>query len=184
MLTPVQLWGEEATSINVHRWYLRVYLPQLSSVQYVLLCNRPHFVRLFDCPPRGPIHLEAWLHCSNACGTVKQTSPVIYADLPGLKASEDPATTVPMEVTVTSWRPNIVVVRGRWLHLLELIVCGNTEHPCSSEQCPHKKIQETQVPCSRSCLMQKVSLHIQDHRNWRTSHHPTAPSACTTEPPW
>ena len=53
----------------------------------------------------------------------------VFTDLPGLRASE-----VPLEVMVSSSRPDIEVIQGKELHLLELTVCGNTMEPLALAQ--------------------------------------------------
>ena len=50
----------------------------------------------------------------------------LYADLPGLRASENPATTIPTSVTATTARPDVVVIKDNRITLLELTVPTNT----------------------------------------------------------
>jgi len=46
----------------------------------------------------------------------------IYVDLPGKRASEAPQATVPVSILVTSARPDMVLIRGLEIILIELTV--------------------------------------------------------------
>ena len=50
----------------------------------------------------------------------------IHADLPGLRASDSPPTTLPLRILVTSARPDIVIIDGDIITLLELTIPINT----------------------------------------------------------
>ena len=50
----------------------------------------------------------------------------LYADLPGLRASENPATTIPTSVATTTARPDVVIIQNNRITLLELTVATNT----------------------------------------------------------
>ena len=51
----------------------------------------------------------------------------LYADLPGLRASENPTATIPTSVATTTARPDIVVIQNNRITLLELTVPTNTQ---------------------------------------------------------
>ena len=51
----------------------------------------------------------------------------IYADLPGLTASDSPPATLPLRILVTSARPDIVIIDGDVITLLELTIPINTK---------------------------------------------------------
>ena len=53
---------------------------------------------------------------------LKSTDTEIYADLPGLRASDSPPATVPLHVLVTSARPDIVIIEDATITLLELTI--------------------------------------------------------------
>ena len=69
-------------------------------------------------------------------------SVTIYADLPGLRASEQPPATLPLHICATSSRPDIVIVKGVELHFLELTVCGNT--PTAIQNANQRKSNKTE----------------------------------------
>ena len=50
----------------------------------------------------------------------------LYADLPGLRASENPAKTISIMVTATTARPDTVVIQDNWITLCKLTVPTNT----------------------------------------------------------
>ena len=55
----------------------------------------------------------------------------LYADLPGMRVTDNPPTTIPVELLDTSARPDIVIVRASEIVLLELMV------PYNSPNCLH-----------------------------------------------
>ena len=64
----------------------------------------------------------------------------LYADLPGLRASENPATTIPTSVTATTARPDVVVIQDNRITLLELTV------PTNTPEGPQEEAAETKLP--------------------------------------
>ena len=52
----------------------------------------------------------------------------MYADLPGLRASEGPQATIPLNLLITSYRPDIVVSEASSVALLELTCPLDSEH--------------------------------------------------------
>ena len=63
--------------------------------------------------------------------TAPQTPPsvwnyILYADLPGLRASENHAATIPTSVATTTARPDVFVILNNCIILLELTVPTNT----------------------------------------------------------
>lgn len=53
-------------------------------------------------------------------------STMIYADLPGFRAGNNPPSTLPPNVSVSTARPDIVIQDDRVLKILELTVCSST----------------------------------------------------------
>ena len=83
--------------------------------------------------------LNHWYSLQSQLGATHK----IYADLPGLRASDGPEATIPIEVAMTTLRRDIVTIQGRSLHMLELTVCGNT---CDDLAAAHKEIPQARVP--------------------------------------
>ena len=52
---------------------------------------------------------------------------LLYADLPGYRASDNPQSTLPSDVSVSSARPDIVMREGNVIKISELTVCSNTQ---------------------------------------------------------
>jgi len=55
----------------------------------------------------------------------------LYADLPGLRATDNPPSTIPAEILDTSARPDIVIVSANEIIFIELTV------PYNSPDCLH-----------------------------------------------
>ena len=57
-----------------------------------------------------------------------EVTSMIFADFPGLRASEASQSTIPLKIISTSSRPDIVIVHMQTtkVALLELTICGNT----------------------------------------------------------
>ena len=55
------------------------------------------------------------------------STTTIFADLRGHRASENPQTTIPVDLSVSAARPDMVLREGRSLRILELTVCSNTQ---------------------------------------------------------
>ena len=51
---------------------------------------------------------------------------IFYADLPGIRVNENPASTIPDEILVTSARPDIVLIGKIRVKLIELTVFHNS----------------------------------------------------------
>ena len=51
-----------------------------------------------------------------------EVEDVLYVDLPGKHASENPSSTVPVSILATSARPDMVLIRNMVITLIELIV--------------------------------------------------------------
>ena len=62
----------------------------------------------------------------------------LYADLPSLRASENPPLTVPVSLVPTTAKPDIVIIQGKDVQLLELTVPINTK---DSLQAAHERKQ-------------------------------------------
>ena len=50
----------------------------------------------------------------------------VHADLPGLRASDNPPLTVPLSLVPTTARPDIVIIQDKDVQLLELTIPTNT----------------------------------------------------------
>ena len=63
-------------------------------------------------------------------------STIIFVDLPSLRASDAPQSTIPLDILITSSRPDMVIIdhQARTLSMLELTVCGNTPEAISAAQ--------------------------------------------------
>ena len=99
----------------------------------VLLCRTwPWTVRhiLSCCPTALSQKQYTWRHDSilaHLTQLLKSNFPdgtKLYADFPGLRASENPA--IPISVTATTARPDVVVIQDNCITLLELTVPMNT----------------------------------------------------------
>ena len=68
--------------------------------------------------------------------SITSHSTHVFADLPGLRASNAPQSTIPLDVLVTSSRPDMVVINyhTRTVNMLELTVCGNTLEAIAASQ--------------------------------------------------
>ena len=51
-----------------------------------------------------------------------EVEDVLYVALPGKRASENPSSTVPVSILVTSARPDMVLIRNMLITLIELTV--------------------------------------------------------------
>ena len=58
-------------------------------------------------------------------------SPTIYANLPWLRATDNPQSTIPAEILDTSARPDMVIIRANEISFIELTV------PYNSPDCLH-----------------------------------------------
>ena len=117
------------TPTNLHRWKFRVS-------QVCPLCRQPspcttaHI--LSGCPTALLDGRFTWRHDSvlnqlqNNLLLHLDCSWAIFINIPGLRASDAPPSTIPPNVVVTPYRPDLVAVKGQTLHLVELTVCGNT----------------------------------------------------------
>ena len=61
-------------------------------------------------------------------GTVDYLQPneKLYADIPGMRVTDNPPSTVPMDIIATSDRPDIVIISSNHLLLIELTVPYNS----------------------------------------------------------
>jgi hypothetical protein len=79
----------------------------------------------------------------------------LYVDLPGHRAVDNPATTVPPSFVVTSARPDIVIVDStashKTINLLELTVLTNTPQVMEDARC-RKQSKEIELPNLSRCM--------------------------------
>ena len=81
-------------------------------------------------PKSGSLHLD---DCSFLFGLFSRLSvpdgASIYTDLPHRQCSDNPPATIPLNLSVSSARSNMVKrINERKLHILYLTVCSNTPH--------------------------------------------------------
>ena len=75
-----------------------------------------------------------WRHDSvlpELVSTLQRNVPegsMVYADLDGFRASSNPPATIPPEMCLTPYRPDIVVIGRGKATLLELTICGDSPH--------------------------------------------------------
>ena len=65
---------------------------------------------------------------------------IFYADLPGMRVNENPVSTIPDEILVTSARPDIILISKNRLKLIELPVSHNSPESLSNAR--HRKSQK------------------------------------------
>ena len=117
------------TPMNLHRW--RIQTSPACRLCKHSPCTTAHV--LSGCPTALEDGRFTWRHDSVLQSIYKHLrntindSFKIFADLPGLRATESPPATMPQEVTITSYRPDLVLTHGKEVHLFELTVCGNSE---------------------------------------------------------
>ena len=69
-------------------------------------------------------------------------SITIYADLPGHHSNDNPQGTIPLNMSVTPCRPDVVLkLNERKLHILELTICSNTQR--GFEEARQRKTNKT-----------------------------------------
>ena len=135
------------TPMNLHRWRYRVSASCPLCQQS--MCTIAHILN--GCPSSLNDGRYTWRHVSvlysiyqdltNLLGSHSVTI-YVYADLLGLRASEQPPATLPLHICATSSRPDIVIVKGVELHFLELTVCGNT--PTAIQNANQRKSNKTE----------------------------------------
>ena len=70
----------------------------------------------------------------------------LYADLPRLRVTDNPLSTIPAEILDTSARPDIVIVSTSEIILIELTV------PYNSPDCLHNARSRKESPCQAQVL--------------------------------
>ena len=151
--------------MNLHRWRLRV--SPACPLCHQSPCTTAHI--LVGCPHALEDGRYTWRHDSVLMNLFKSilhhlnplTSPSIYADLPGLRAWDNPPMTIPPSTLITTYRPDIVVTDNhhRQLAMLKLTVCGNT--PDALQAAHSRKSRKAEY------------LHIVSdliHRGWSASY--------------
>ena len=73
----------------------------------------------------------------------------IYADLPNMRASDNPLATIPESILITSARPDIVLVGDREITLLELTI-------------PHNSVESINNARVRKCLKENYQQTLSD----------------------
>ena len=112
------------TPMNLCHWNYRV------SNSYPL-CQSPNATTahiLNGCPEALNQGRFSWRHDSVLNGLAYQIlskidrSTKIFADLPGKRASDSPPATIPADISTTTSRPDLVLITGPEITLLELTV--------------------------------------------------------------
>ena len=85
-----------------------------------------------NCPEALQQARYTWTHDSALLSLVRgikdhlEPDIEIYADLPEMRASENPQGTIPDNVIITSTHPNIVIIEQGCVHLIELTIPHNS----------------------------------------------------------
>ena len=116
------------TPLNLCRW-------KIQTDPKCPLCSWPQPTTkhiLNGCPTALNQGRYTWRHDSvlqtfaKALVPALSPSETLYADLPGLTASNNPPATIPTSLSTTSDRPDLVIVSGGDVHILELTIPANT----------------------------------------------------------
>ena len=112
---------------NLQRW--RIQPDSTCSLCNSRPCTVSHILN--GCPTALNQGRYTWRHDSVLSHLLKLiesnlTEATIYADLPGHRALNNPPSTIPPSLLATSARPDIVVISGPSIHLLELTVPSNS----------------------------------------------------------
>ena len=116
------------TPLNLKRWRLR-------TDAHCQLCNSssPTTLHILNaCPVSLNQGRYTWRHDSVLQKIVDHikfhldSEGVLYADLPNLRASDNPPATIPPEILVTSARPDIVIVNSNSIIIIELTIPYNS----------------------------------------------------------
>lgn len=124
--------------MNLRRWKLRVSAK--CSLCDNGTCTTGHI--LSGCPATLEDGRYTWRHDSVLHSIFRSIristshSTIIFVDLPGLRASDAPQSTIPLDTLITSSRPDMVIInhQAKTLSMLELTVCGNTPEAISAAQ--------------------------------------------------
>ena len=116
------------TPLNLKRWRLRMdsTCPLCGHTQPTI-----HHI-LSSCPEALQQGRYTWRHDSALQILVKSIkehldcNTILYADLPGMRASENPVATIPDDTLVTSARPDIVLLGEDEVTLIELTIPHNS----------------------------------------------------------
>ena len=139
------------TPLNLKRWRMRVD-PRCP------LCNHHHPTVqhiLSACPTALQQGRYTWRHDSALRALVdgiKSGLPEarVLADLPGLRAEENPPSTIPNEILVTTARPDIVAITNREITLVELTIPYNSPECLANTK--HRKETKTNYHLALSDL--------------------------------
>ena len=122
------------TPLNLRRWRYR-------SDSKCILCGSVHptVLHILNACPTALIQGRfTWRHDSvlkclvHGIKTFLSKDEKLYADLPGLRACDNPSATVPQNIVATSARPDMVIVSGGNVILVELTVPYNSPEALSN----------------------------------------------------
>ena len=154
--------GTIPTPMNMARWKIQI-VSKCPLCGY-LRSTTKHFLN--GCQTALTQGRYTWRHDSilyELVSTLQRNVPEgsnVYADLNGFRASSNPPASVPPELCLTPYRPDIVVIGGGMATLLELTVCGDSPHAMQQAQ-SRKGGREDYLA---------ISLHLQAIRLKSTYH--------------
>ena len=130
------------TPLNLKRWNLRV-----DSKCHLCGSSTPTVFHILNgCPVALDQARYTWRHDSvlwrfdKAIRSHMLEGDHLYSDISGLRAHENPQSTVPHDLTITTARPDMVYMSGNSVILVELTVPSNSyEHLCNAQNRKRQK---------------------------------------------
>ena len=114
------------TPLNLKRWRYRV-----DATCHLCSSPSPTTLHILNGCPQALVRFT-WRHNSVLLKLVSSLKPLLspeerfHADLAGYRVSDNPQSTVPQEIIVTTARPDIVVIKDKHILLIELTIPFNT----------------------------------------------------------
>ena len=118
------------TPMNLSRW--KIHVDPSCCLCLSKLCTTNHILNC--CPEALSQNRYTWRHDSVLLCLIEflksnlDHDHTIYADLPGLRALDNPPLTIPPSVIPTSARPDIFIKNNSEIHILELTIPMNTSN--------------------------------------------------------
>ena len=120
--------------LNLRRWRYRV-----DSKCHLCGSSSPTVLHILNaCPTSLNQGRLTWRHDSVLPKIVQGITPVLsegdtlYADLQGYRACDNPPATIPLDIMVTSARPDLVILRHKGILLIELTIPYNSPESLSN----------------------------------------------------
>ena len=116
--------------MNLSRW--KIHVDPSCCLCLSKLCTTNHILNC--CPEALSQNRYTWRHDSVLLRLTEflkcnlDHDHTIYADLPGLRALDNPPLTIPPSVLPTSARPDIFIKNNSEIHILELTIPKNTSN--------------------------------------------------------